>query len=728
MIAFTCPNCRKSFSIAEENAGQQFRCPGCEQLATVSRLDAASCPDDLATVPPAAVSSTPETVSACVMPVPGDVTAAVPPSPSAPATHTSAGSDHVPGYEVLGELGRGGMGVVYKAWQVGLNRPCALKMILAGDHAGEDDLARFRTEAEAIARLQHPNIVAVFEVGQHGGKPFFSLEFCAGGSLDRKLAGTPIDPREAARLVQTLAQAMQAAHQANVIHRDLKPANVLLTADGTPKITDFGLAKKLDQSSQTQTGVTMGPPSYMAPEQAEGKKTVGPPADIYALGAILYEMLTGRPPFKAATSFDTLMQVVSEEPVPPRQLNAKVPDDLETIVLKCLLKDPGKRYCSAQELADDLGRFLAGEPILARPVGRLERAGKWVRRNPIVAALTAAVAVALLLGAGVATGFGLSARANAVLANEKTEDAQREADRADDEAHRANTAAAKARQEAARADREAKEAKRLAKQEKKAREEAGKEKTRAEREAKEAKRLAAEEKKARKEAEDNEKAAKAQAYRADVTLHRFHIKPALAAWEQNDVGAVEAIPAEVPPPFQQTWEIRHLRQLCRRKAMSLKGHRFGVSSVAYSPDGKRIVSGGGHEMKVWDAATGQDLLTLQGHTRFVVSSVAYSPDGKRIVSASGIYDRRWGRYVAGELKVWDAATGQELLTLKGHTDRVTSAAYSPDGKRVFGRAVDGKVLAVTPPDPRLVPLDHQTAHELTALRTEVERALATQKP
>jgi serine/threonine-protein kinase len=279
---------------------------------------------------------------------------AVPPAPTA-----------VPGYEILELLGRGGMGVVYKARQISLNRLVALKMILHGGHAGEQEWRRFRMEAEAIARLQHPNIVQVFEVGQHNGLPFSSLEFCPGGSLDRKLAGTPLDPQEAARLVLALAGAVQAAHDANIIHRDLKPANVLLAADGTPKITDFGLAKKLDEAGQTHTGAVIGTPSYMAPEQAQGKK-VGPLVDVYALGAILYECLIGRPPFRAATALDTLMQVVNEDAVPPRRLNPRVPAELESICLRCLHRDPDRRYRSAAELGDDLHRFLEGEPVAAR--------------------------------------------------------------------------------------------------------------------------------------------------------------------------------------------------------------------------------------------------------------------------------------------------------------------------------------------------------------------------
>jgi len=194
------------------------------------------------------------------------------------------------------------MGLVYKARQVRLDRIVALKMIRDGGHARADTLARFRTEAEAIARLQHPNIVQVFEVGEHDGQPFLAMEFCPGGGLDRKLGDTPLSPREAAALLETLAQAMEAAHRARVVHRDLKPANVLLAADGTPKVSDFGLARKLDEAGQTQTGAVMGTPSYMAPEQARGEGTVGPAADVYALGAILYELLTGRPPFRGSTT------------------------------------------------------------------------------------------------------------------------------------------------------------------------------------------------------------------------------------------------------------------------------------------------------------------------------------------------------------------------------------------------------------------------------------------
>ncbi len=305
---------------------------------------------------------------------------------------------HIGGYELLGELGRGGMGVVYQARQIQLNRTVALKMVLTGVHADPEHLARFRLEAEAVARLQHPNIVQIYEVGEHDGQPFFSLEFVEGGSLERQLDGTPQPALKSAQLVEQLARAMHAAHERGIIHRDLKPANVLLMRDGTPKLTDFGLAKLVDaQQGQTQTGDIMGTPSYMSPEQAAGRtREIGPATDIYALGTILYDLLTGRPPFQGTSILETLEQVRSQEPVPPSRFQLKLPRDLETICLKCLQKDVPRRYATARDLAEDLRRFQAGEPIQARPVGLLERGVRWCRRNPIVATLLAALAVVVV--------------------------------------------------------------------------------------------------------------------------------------------------------------------------------------------------------------------------------------------------------------------------------------------------------------------------------------------
>jgi serine/threonine-protein kinase len=328
------------------------------------------------------------------------------PEPAEPGP-AGPGGPAIPGYEILGELGRGGMGVVYQARHIALGRLVALKMILAGGHAGEQDLRRFRAEAEAVARLQHPNIVQIFEVGEQDGLPYFSLEFCAGGSLAGQLDGTPLPPRQAAQLVETLARAMHAAHRAGVVHRDLKPANVLLAADGTPKVSDFGLAKRLDAAAgQTASGAIMGTPSYMAPEQAGGRsKQLGPAADVYALGAILYECLTGRPPFKAATPLDTVLQVLGDEPVPPRRLQPKTPRDLDTVCLKYLQKEPRQRYASALALAEDLRRFHEGRPVVARPTGAAGRTWRWCRRKP---GLTGAAACALL-ALGIAGLFAVQA-------------------------------------------------------------------------------------------------------------------------------------------------------------------------------------------------------------------------------------------------------------------------------------------------------------------------------
>jgi serine/threonine protein kinase len=336
---------------------------------------------------------------------------------------TVAGHWHIPGYEVLQVLGEGGMGIVFKARQLRPERVVALKMVRAGPHARADQLARFRTEIEAAAQMRHANIVPIFEAGDCAGQPFFSMEYVDGGSLADRLDRTPQPAVPAARLIATLARAIQAAHQQGIIHRDLKPGNILLVGrqpaasadaalagsarldDCTPKITDFGLAKWMTTSGELQprtnltaSGAILGTPSYLAPEQAEGKNgDIGPSADIYALGAILYELLTGRPPFVGESTLDVLEQVCFQEPVAPSRLRPRMPRDLETICLKCLAKTPGKRYASAADLADDLERFLAGRPIMARPTPPWEKGVKWARRQPALAALTGVSVVAIAL-------------------------------------------------------------------------------------------------------------------------------------------------------------------------------------------------------------------------------------------------------------------------------------------------------------------------------------------
>jgi tRNA A-37 threonylcarbamoyl transferase component Bud32 len=314
-------------------------------------------------------------------------------------------------YVLLKELGRGGMGVVYKARQISLNRSVALKMLKADVLASEDERRRFQNEAEAVALLDHPHIVPILEVGDHEGHRYFSMKLIDGSSLDTRLATYVSDPKAAARLVATVAEALHHAHQRGVLHRDLKPANILLDEHGEPHVSDFGLARRVEGDSElTHSGAILGTPSYMAPEQASGRRgAVTIASDVYGLGAILYALLTGHAPFRGESVADTLQQVRNRAPEPPSRLNPHTPRDLEVICLKCLDKDPARRYGTAQALADDLRRWLAGEPIEARPVGAVERGWLWTRRNPVVAGLIASVALALILGAVVSSIFAVRA-------------------------------------------------------------------------------------------------------------------------------------------------------------------------------------------------------------------------------------------------------------------------------------------------------------------------------
>jgi serine/threonine protein kinase len=312
-------------------------------------------------------------------------------------------------YELLEPIARGGMGIVYKARQRRLNRIVAVKMILSGHFADKDDVDRFYAEAEAAARLRHPHIVGIHEVGQCEGQHFFSMDYIDGKSLADLVREKPLLPEDAARHVKTISLAMQYAHDRGILHRDLKPANVLVDRSGQPLVTDFGLSKRVDGDSQlTMPGGIIGTPSYMPPEQAAGKnEEVGVRSDVYSLGAILYQLLTGSPPFRSASVAQTIQQVLHNEPAAPRVLNPNVPPDLETICLKCLQKEPGRRYHSAQELADELDRFLEGKPIQARPIGPLARTWRWCRRNPLVASLSAAALTLLLVLLGASAWYNV---------------------------------------------------------------------------------------------------------------------------------------------------------------------------------------------------------------------------------------------------------------------------------------------------------------------------------
>ena len=304
----------------------------------------------------------------------------------------------IPGYEIHTVLGRGGMGVVYGATHLQLDRPVAIKMLLAGSHASQAELLRFNRETRLTAGLQHPNIVQIFDVGEVDGRPYYTMELVEGGNLAEKLGGKPLEVREAAEILVVLCRAVQSAHDGGVVHRDIKPANILLTADGTPKISDFGLARLMDTDSSLTASRVMGTPTYMAPEQLAGNE-IGASVDIYALGTMLYAMLTGQPPFRGGSISDLEHRLITEDPQPPSNSNSKVPRDLDTICLKCLRKDPKDRYLSASDLADDLERFLKFESIQARPVSRIEQWTRWVLRNPIGPALsvTAFALICLLM-------------------------------------------------------------------------------------------------------------------------------------------------------------------------------------------------------------------------------------------------------------------------------------------------------------------------------------------
>jgi WD40 repeat protein/serine/threonine protein kinase len=544
---------------------------------------------------------------------------------------------HIGRFEIRCLLGRGGFGLVYRAYDPVLCREVALKIPRADVLGDADRLARFQREARAAAGLDHPNLVPVHEAGQLGPICYIAFAYCPGSDLATwlKHRGTPVRCVEAARLVWTLARAIHYAHGRGILHRDLKPSNILLSpvppssappgdciwlpdvdCPLIPRVTDFGLAKfAAGDQSQTQTGDLLGTPSYMAPEQADGRLgPIGPATEVYALGVVLYEVVTGRRPFWAETAVETLLQVKTCEPVRPSRLRPELPRDLETICLKCLHKEPEKRYPTAEALWQDLDRFLKGKPIHARPIGRAEQALKWARRRPALAASLAALISVTVLGMA------------AIFAEwQVTEAALGESVLRQKEAQQSQLAEAKERE------------------------------------------------------------------KSDVALYHHRVVLAHHEWLAGNVARSAQLLQDSRADLRD-WEWSYVRRLCDSAVLTFAGHSTHVMSVAFSPDGRQIASAAGMwftndpgEVKLWDASTGALLWTGLGHTGPVMTA-AFSPDGRRLASATAT----WGSKVR-EIKIWNVATGQSLTTISDCPSAIFGVAFSPDGNCLATAGADAKV-------------------------------------
>ncbi len=532
-------------------------------------------------------------------------------------------------YELLGEIARGGMGVVYRAQQRSLNRPVALKMLPGGSLAHDDDVRRFRLEAEAIAHFDHPNIVPIYEVGEHDGVSYFAMKRIEGTSLAQRPPGPAADPRAAARLVAAVARAVHHAHQRGVLHRDLKPSNILIDAQGQPHVTDFGLAKRIEGDSElNQSGAILGTPSYMAPEQASGQRhAVTTATDVYGLGAVLYALLTGRPPFRGDSVLETIEEVRLRQPEPPSGVNRRVDRDLETVCLKCLEKEPGHRYGTAQDLAYDLERWLHGEPIAARRVGAVEQIWRWCRRNPRATALLVAIAL-LALAATVGFVMALNARDAIAQVNRDLLRHQRFL--------RRKQYVADIRQTAYMLE--------LNKTE-------------------EARDLLAR----------HRPAPGAEDPRGFEWFYlRWLCRPRgrTLRGHQGDVYHAEFSPdGKVLATSGQDRTVRLWDVATGETRRILTGHSHDVNWVTFAPDGRTLATASEDQtVKLWDAATGRERRTLSGH-RGEVIGVLFTPDGRRLVSC----DRE------EHLIVWDSATGRECSSFRVRKEFDEAMAISPDG-------------------------------------------------
>jgi WD40 repeat protein len=584
-------------------------------------------------------------------------------------------------YELIEEIARGGMGVVYKAKQVSLNRVVALKMILKGEFASEADVRRFRQEAEAAANLDHPNIVPIYEVGEHEGQQYFSMKLISVVANSEWRGASKDGQRQVATMLAKVARAVHHAHQRGILHRDLKPSNILIDTNGEPHVADFGLAKKVEGGDDaTKSGAIVGTPAYMAPEQARAEKSLTTAVDVWSLGAILYEWLTGRPPFRGDDPVSTLMKVVSDEPVKPRSVDTAIDRDLETICLKCLEKEPAKRFGSAQAIAEDLDKWIRGEPISARPVTRTERTWRWCRRNPVLAALTATVVLAVIA-------MSLGSWWAAWHFNQLASLEQSARKKADD----AKTAESEQRQRAEG------------------------------------------ERDAKAKALQNAEALRLIAL-SQVEVPRHPVKALELAVE----GAKRADPRTathnnaVAAAFEKVYENRRYEApvVPQRSRMNPK---LAFTSVAYSRNGKYLAATTGrafldgpfggtweeHQAMIWDRETGGLVRTIRV-PGLGITKVVFSADCRKILTLHEGYgivryeDKREILYSDQAARLWDIVSGKELRVFGGHKERITFAEFSVDGKHLVTGGWDGVARVWNPETGELL---HQLHTEQGELRT-----------